>query len=172
MFITKDSVVTATYELREDSATGEVIEIADAAHPFVFLFGHGQLLPDFEKNLKGLKEQDTFSFHIPADRAYGVADPEAVVELPTDLFLDPESNKLDPQVVVGATLRLENEHGELLEGVVMDIADDMVVMDFNHPMAGINLHFTGTVLNIRMATASELAHGHVHGPGGHHHHDH
>lgn len=169
MFVTKDTVVTVSYHLRESNADGDTIEIADSANPFVFLFGKGHLLPDFEKHLKGLKMDDTFSFSIAAAQAYGIADPEAVVELPADMFADPEGNGLDPNVQIGATLQLQNESGELMEGTVMDISEDMVVLDFNHPMAGIDLHFTGTVLNVRQATASELTHGHVHGPGGHHH---
>ncbi len=169
MFIVKDTVVTVSYHLRESDAAGNTIEIADANNPFVFLFGHGKLLPDFEKNLKGLKIADSFSFSIPAADAYGIADPEAVVELPADMFDDPEGKGLDAHVKIGALLQMQNEHGELLEGIVMDISDDIVVMNFNHPMAGIDLHFTGTVLDIRAASTTELAHGHVHGPGGHHH---
>jgi len=169
MFIVKDTVVAVTYHLRERDANGDTIEIADAGHPFVFLFGHGQLLPDFEKNLKGLKIDDTFSFSISAANAYGVVDPEAVVELPVDMFADPDGGGIDSHVQIGAALQLQNESGELLEGIVIDISDEIVVMDFNHPMAGIDLHFTGTVLDIRTATPSELEHGHVHGSGGHHH---
>ncbi|MPL72138.1 FKBP-type peptidyl-prolyl cis-trans isomerase SlyD [bioreactor metagenome] len=168
MIISKNKVVSLTYELKLDNAEGEVVDMADAAQPLVFLYGAGNMLPKFESNLAELKANDDFEFTLSSDDAYGPVIEEAVVELPIDIFM--VDGKIDPDMLfVGNVIPMQDNEGRPLDGTVVSISDDKVKMDFNHPMAGKTLHFTGKILELREATAEEISHGHVHGPHGHHH---
>ncbi|KAF5066791.1 FKBP-type peptidyl-prolyl cis-trans isomerase SlyD [anaerobic digester metagenome] len=168
MVISKNKVVSLTYELKLDNAEGEVVDMADAAQPLVFLYGAGNMLPKFESNLAELKADDNFEFTLSSDDAYGPVIEEAVVDLPIDIFM--VDGKIDPDMLfVGNVIPMQDNEGRPLDGTVVSITDDKVKMDFNHPMAGKTLHFTGKILELREATAEEISHGHVHGPHGHHH---
>lgn len=168
MIISKNKVVSLTYKLKLDNAEGEVVDMADAAQPLVFLYGAGNMLPKFESNLAELKANDDFEFTLSSDDAYGPVIEEAVVELPIDIFM--VDGKIDPDMLfVGNVIPMQDNEGRPLDGTVVSISDDKVKMDFNHPMAGKTLHFTGKILELREATAEEISHGHVHGPHGHHH---
>lgn len=168
MIVENNNVVSVNYHL-SIKGTGEQVEQTSKEHPFVFLFGAGGLLEDFENNLKGKKAGDTFDFFIEHSRGYGVRDEQHVVMIPIDAFLG-EDGKLDSEnVKVGVTLPMVDNEGHRLYGKVLEITAEFVKMDFNHPLAGKDLHFKGEVLDIRAATPDELAHGHVHGEHGHHH---
>lgn len=159
MTITDNKVVALSYELRLNDADGEFVERTEAGQPLVFLFGAGQMIPDFEKNVEGLAVGDTFAFGITAENAYGPIDEEAVVELPLSVFKGAED-----MLEVGALIPMQNDQGHFLQGLVVEILEDAVLMDFNHPMAGKDLFFTGEIEELRDATEEEVAHGHVHGP--------
>lgn len=165
MKISKNTVVSLAYELRNGDAQGEVLELVNHNEPFIFLFNGGYLLPDFEKSIEGLTTGDKFNFTISAENAYGQHDPDSVAELPIDIFIIDGELAAD-MLKIGNLVPLRNEEGHVVEGVIVQIEDDYVVMDFNHPLAGIDLCFSGRVIDVREATESELAHGHVHGPGG------
>ncbi|MBC7451346.1 MAG: FKBP-type peptidyl-prolyl cis-trans isomerase [Cytophagales bacterium] len=165
--ISENKVVRLTYELRENGNT-EIIEKVEVDQPFTFLFGVGGLLPEFEENLNGLKEGDSFDFSIMTDNAYGPIDPSAVVEIPKDAFM--VDGKLQEDMLqVGSVLPMRDNEGNFLQGTIMDVKSDVIMMDFNHPLAGKDLHFKGVIVDVREATEEELSHGHVHGEGGHHH---
>jgi FKBP-type peptidyl-prolyl cis-trans isomerase SlyD len=90
-----------------------------------------------------------------------------VVDLPLNIFEGPD---VPADILsVGATLPMQDQDGNPMDGRVLEIGAETVKMDFNHPLAGEELHFKGEILEVREATAEELDHGHVHGPGGHHH---
>ena len=168
MTISKNKVVSLLYELRLNNTTGELVEKVDPAEPFLFLFGAGGLLPDFESNLNGKKAGDKFSFGIKSENAYGNFSLEAIVDLPKSVFV--VNGELATEMLqVGKTIPMRDEHGHPMHGKVLAVEIDKVKMDFNHPMAGKDLHFTGEILEVRNASADELSHGHVHGNGGHHH---
>jgi FKBP-type peptidyl-prolyl cis-trans isomerase SlyD len=168
MIIENNKVVSVNYNLSVKE-TGEQVEQTSKEHPFVFLFGAGGLLEDFENNLKGKKAGDTFDFFIEHSRGYGVRDEQHVVMIPIEAFLG-EDQKFDSEnVKVGVTLPMVDNEGNRLYGKVQEITLEHVKMDFNHPLAGQDLHFKGEILDIRPATEEELAHGHVHGEHGHHH---
>lgn len=168
MKIDNNTVVSVNYNLSIKGTT-EQVEQTSKEHPFVFLFGAGGLLPDFEKNLNGKNPGDAFDFFIDAANGYGVRDEQHVVMIPIEAFQG-EDGKLDEEnVKVGVTLPMVDNEGNRLYGQVMEITAEHVKMDFNHPLAGKDLHFKGEVLDVRAATEEELAHGHVHGPHGHHH---
>lgn len=169
MIIEKDKVVSVHYTLTESTATGQLVESTEGRDPLAFIYGIGSMIPDFEKNLAGLKVGDKFSFGIAAGNAYGEYDDSALVEVPKSVF-ERDGRIPDGLLDVGNVLPLTDQDGNHLEGVVAWVGLEKVKIDFNHPMAGVDLYFTGHVAEIRDADASELAHGHVHGPHGHHHH--
>lgn len=168
MTISKNKVVSLTYELKLDNAQGETVEITDSDSPLVFLYGAGNMLPKFEKNLENLKIDDNFEFTLLADDAYGHVINEAIIDLPMDIFM--VEGKIDPDMLrVGNVIPMQDNEGNPLEGMVIGVDENSVKMDFNHPMAGKNLHFAGKIIDLRDATSEEINHGHVHGAHGHHH---
>lgn len=168
MKIENNTVVSVNYLLAKKD-TGEKIEETSTQHPFVFIFGNGGLLEDFESNLLNKKAGDSFDFFIDHKRGYGVRDEQHVVMIPVDSFMG-EDGKFDSEnVQVGVTLPMVDNEGNRLYGNVVEITAEYVKMDFNHPLAGQDLHFKGEVLEVRPASQEELDHGHVHGEHGHHH---
>lgn len=168
MQIETNKVVLVHYTLTEDSAEGELIESTNGGEPLGFIYGVGMMIPDFERNLEGLKAGDHFSFGIMAANAYGEYDDNAIVEVPKNMF-EQDGKIPDGLLEVGNVLPLTDQQGNQFQGTVNWVGLEKVKLDFNHPMAGVNLFFTGHVELVRDADAGELAHGHVHGSGGHHH---
>jgi FKBP-type peptidyl-prolyl cis-trans isomerase SlyD len=170
MKIENDKVVSLSYELHseDDNKQRIFVEKQDAENPLVFIFGNGNLLPVFEENLSGKAIGDTFAFSIDAVDAYGEFDKDSVVDLPIDLFKQDGILMMDI-LKIGSSLPMADQDGNQLMGKIIAITGDAVTMDFNHPLAGKPLHFTGEVIEIREANPEELEHGHVHGAGGHHH---
>lgn len=167
MEISKDKVVSITYQLYHNDAEGELIQEVSEKDPYVFLFGAQQVLPEFETNLAGKIAGDDFSFGLKSEDSYGDRDEEQVVDLPINIFM--VDGKLADVVKLGHYVPLNDQDGNTMQGLVLEIGDETVKVDFNHPMAGMDLYFSGKVMDIREATAEEIDHGHVHGPGGHHH---
>ncbi len=162
MNISKNKVVSLSYQLRLDSKDGEIIETVNADHPLTFIYGTESLLPEFERNIENMKVGDNFAFLLTAENAYGAAIEEAVVEIPISAFM--VDGEIDNDMLVeGNAIPMTDSQGNRLNGVVVEVKSDMVVMDFNHPLAGDDLHFSGTVVEVREATPEELAHGHIHG---------
>jgi len=170
MKIAEDKAVAVNYHLTasKDNGPEELVEQTTADRPFVFLYGFGQLLPDFEANLSGKSKGDKFDFRISADKGYGIIEKDYVVKVNREAFIV-EGKFDDSRVKLGADITMHDQEGNQLIGKVIEIAESHVTMDFNHPLAGFDLHFVGEVLEVRDATPEELDHGHVHGPGGHHH---
>jgi FKBP-type peptidyl-prolyl cis-trans isomerase SlyD len=165
MQIEKNKVVSLTYTLTLDN--GEIADTATKEQPFVFIHGVGQTLPKFDTELKGLKAGDTFEFEIEAKDAYGVSNEEYKVNVPREVFSGPEvpADILE----IGNMVPMQDDQGNPMNGIILSFDDQSVLIDFNHPLSDQNLHFKGDILSLRDATAEELAHGHVHGEGGHHH---
>ncbi len=168
MVIDTNKVVSVNYTLSV-KGTEEQIEQTSKEQPFVFLYGAGGLLEDFENNLKGKKAGDTFDFFIDHARGYGVRDEQHVVMIPMEAFLGEDEKFDEENVKIGVTLPMVDNDGNRLYGKVEEITQEHVKMDFNHPLSGQDLHFKGEVLEVRAATEEELAHGHVHGEHGHQH---
>jgi FKBP-type peptidyl-prolyl cis-trans isomerase SlyD len=163
--VAPNHVVSISYTL--SLADGEVADFAEADAPLVFIHGIGQTLDAFDARLEGLNVGDGFSFKLPAEEGYGMHTDEWIVELPKSVFGgdDVPADLLQ----LGAMLPMQDQDGNPMDGEVIEFGAATVKMDFNHPLAGEALHFTGTILAVREATAEELDHGHVHGEGGHHH---
>lgn len=168
IIVENNKVVSLNYRLT-DHNTGEQIEETTEANPMVFLFGVGGVIPEFEENISGKKVGDTFEFVIIADNAYGQYSDGQLAEIPKDVFFDEEGNFDEEYFIVGAVIPMSNSEGHQLRGKIVEINEETIRMDFNHPLAGTDLHFTGEIIDVREATEDELSHGHVHGPGGHHH---
>jgi len=145
-----------------------LVEKVVKEHPMLFLFGVSGLPEKFEENIEGLKTGDKFEFSVESDDAYGEFDEESIVNIPIEVFK--VDNKFDSEKFsVGAVIPMSDESGHTMRGKILEVNSEDIKMDFNHPLAGKNLYFNGEVVSIREATAEELAHGHVHGEGGHHH---
>ncbi len=108
---------------------------------------------------------DTFDFRIAPEKGYGEIDPGAIVDLPRSLF-EEEGVNTDELLVLGNSIPMTNEEGDRLQGIVVDIKEGLVTLNFNHPLAGREMDFSGKIVLVREATATELEHGHVHGDGG------
>ncbi|MBN2728030.1 MAG: peptidylprolyl isomerase [Bacteroidales bacterium] len=168
MKIENDKVVSVTYSLKENDENGALLEETNENGPLVFLYGHGNLIPGFEKNLKDLGLNDSFAFTVSPEEGYGEYVKENVAEIPSQIFM--QEGKMNTELVqVGRILSLQDQEGRVFNGKVLSIAEETITMDFNHPMASKTLHFSGKVIEIRDASEEELSHGHVHGAHGHQH---
>ncbi len=168
MKIADNAVVSMTYTLTENDENGSTIQEVNKDKPFVFIYGSGFLLPKFEENILGLEAGKSYAFSLESDAAYGPIREDALMELDKKIF--EIEGKIDENILfVGNDIPMQNNDGQTVMGKVMEISDDKVKMDFNHPLAGVNLHFKGEILDIREATPEEIEHGHVHGADGHEH---
>lgn len=168
MKIGKHTVVTLHYKLQEGTPSGNLIEETTGGEPLVFLQGVGQMIPEFERQLEGKAAGDTFSFGIKSADAYGEYDDEAKIKIPIETFM--VDGELATELLQeGKPIPMRDQEGNIIYGTVLDVGEKEVGMDFNHPMAGIDLHFSGKIEELREATQSEIDHGHVHGARGHEH---
>jgi FKBP-type peptidyl-prolyl cis-trans isomerase SlyD len=154
--ISKNSMVTLSYDLHIEDENGEVIEKATEEKPLQFLFGAGLMLPKFESYLAGLNEGEPFTIRLAKHDAYGDVNEDAIVELPKDVFLV-DGNFDDELISVGNTVPMMSSNGQRLNGHVLEVTDEIVKMDFNHPLAGEDLYFSGKVLGVREASDEEIA---------------
>ena len=166
--IAANKVVSLNYRLKENNAEGKLIEETYGANPLVFIYGIGAMIPKFEEELAGKKQGDAFAFGIAAADAYGDIDENMKVNVPLDIFK--QDGKIEEGLLtIGNVLPMQDNQGNRMDGKVVSVGENDVKMDFNHPLAGVNLYFEGDIVEVRDATPEELEHGHVHGPGGHHH---
>ena len=163
--ISPEKVVSVSYTLTLDN--GSIADEADSSQPFLFIHGIGQTLPAFDEHLSGLSAGDVFNFKLSADDAYGAPNAAWIIDIPKNIFDGPDVPADILQI--GAILPMQDQSGNPMDGKIIEIGTDAMKMDFNHPLAGEALSFSGSILEVRDATAEELEHGHVHGPGGHQH---
>jgi len=166
MKIDKDMVVSLTYELRTTTNEKELIEKVQKDKPLEFITGRGFLLPKFEENLTGLCVGDQFDFILQSNDAYGDFTEKAIIPVPISAFL--VDGKVDHDILtIGNVIPMIDQDGNKLNGVVVELTETEVKMDFNHPLAGEDLHFKGQVEEIRVATEEELSHEHIHSHSDH-----
>ena len=164
----QNTVVKLSYELRTEP-NGQIMDAADKDHPFAFLFGHGNVLDHFEKNLEGLIAGNQFNFELTAEDGYGEYDEQAVIQLNKEVFAV-DGAVQEGMLFVGNIVPLQDQNGNPFQGRVVDIAGEMVTVDLNHPFAGKPLLFSGEIIEVREPHAVEIEHGHVHEHGDHSHH--
>jgi FKBP-type peptidyl-prolyl cis-trans isomerase SlyD len=163
MKIAKDKVVSVTYELSILNNDTEIIEKVTDQRPLTFLLGHNNLLPKFELALTGLQTGESFDFILNSNEAYGQIIQEAVIELPKSVFKN--DDQIDESLFfIGNVVPMMDKDGNHFNGKIIELYDDKVKMDFNHPLAGEDLHFKGQVIEVREALEEEIAHGHIHNP--------
>ena len=156
MKIDRNAHVTVSYELRLNGVDGEMVEQTEADAPLEFVFGTGKMLEMFEQKLEGLVAGNDFQFELKADEAYGELNPNAVVDIPTNIF-EQNGQVQEGLLEVGNQIPMQDSNGNRLTGIVLEVEDNIVKMDFNHPLAGEDLFFSGKVLGVREATEDELA---------------
>ena len=161
MKVEKNKVVSVSYKLNENDINGAELDNAGENNPLSFIFGIGQLIPGFEKNILDKTAGDNFEFNVSPEEAYGDYDENAVIDLPIDIFM--KDGKVDNEILkVGNIIPLQDNEGHVFQGKILKIGLEKVQVDFNHPLAGITLFFSGKILNVRDASEEELAHRHVH----------
>lgn len=154
---TPNKYVTVAYELYTDNDKGihELVEKAHIEHPFQFISGLGIALDSFESKILALAEGETFDFVLKVDEAYGPYEQDHVIELPKETFAI--NGRFDKDMVYpGAVLPLVNADGMRFQGLVLELKDNTVIIDLNHPLAGKDLHFKGQVVTMRDATNEEI----------------
>jgi FKBP-type peptidyl-prolyl cis-trans isomerase SlyD len=162
MQIAQDKVVSIHYTLKNDA--GEVLDSSSGGDPLAYLHGQGNLVSGLEKALEGRQAGDKLSVRVEPADGYGVRDDGLLQQVPRRQFGG-------ANVQPGMQFHAQTSGGHARVVTVVRITGDMVTVDGNHPLAGENLNFDVEVTDVREASAEELEHGHVHGPGGHHHHD-
>ncbi len=163
-----NTVVKISYELRNEPQ-GQIVDSADKENPFSFLFGHGNVLEKFEKNLEGLVAGNQFHFSLTPEEGYGTYDEEAVIQLEKNAFAV-DGKVQEEMLFVGNVVPLQDQNGNPFQGRIVNIILDKVTVDLNHPFAGKPLLFSGEVIEVREPHPVELEHGHVHEHGDHSHH--
>ena len=143
--VERTSLVEVAYTLRADGPKGEELETCTEEAPFVFRMGGEEALEAFEQRLLGKKAGEPFSFVIACEDAYWDETEEAIVALPKKTFM--VDGKIDEEVMKpGEVVPLEDDEGNELIGVVVELEGDVVHVDFNHPLAGLDLHFEGVIV--------------------------
>lgn len=157
METSENKYITVAYKLYSiEDGERDFEEEAPAAHPFQFISGLGMVLDSFEEQLINLKPGDKFDFTIAAENAYGEYDEQHVIDLPKNIFMI--DGKFDAErIKEGAIVPLMTSDGQHINGSVVEVQADTVVMDMNHPLAGCDLNFVGEVVTNRPATNDELA---------------
>lgn len=153
--IRKNTIATIQYSVT-DAADGKLLQKVSGEDQQEFLFGNQLLLEVFEYHLQGLSAGDSFEFQAGSEEAYGPIDPKAIVDLPIQTFAE-EDGRIDHEVVqVGHVFPMGDRQGNQLYGKIIRKKDDWITMDFNHPMAGKDLRFSGKILAVREASPDEI----------------
>ena len=157
MKISANKYVAVIYDLNVgEGEERELMEKATREVPLKFIYGMGMMIPAFEEALMGLEEGEKFDFSITPENAYGEYNEEHVLDLPKSIF--EVDGKFDSEMVKeGNTIPMMDASGQRINGSVLEVKDDVVVMDFNHPLAGETLHFKGEVIDVHEPTAEEIA---------------
>ncbi len=168
--VEKGKVIGISYNLKVDNGeTGmQQWENVPENAPFLFLAGSDSVFPKFEASLLGKSVGDSFSVFIDFENAYGDYFEERKTIIPKANFKQ-EGKKNQDMLRVGKVIPMQDEKGNQIKGEITKIDYLGVHMDFNPPLAGYDLSFEGKIISIRDAEPEEISHGHVHGPGGHHH---
>ena len=160
MQIGERTVATFHYTLTD--AAGKVIDSSDGRAPLSYLHGAGNIVPGLEKQMSGKQQGDVFNVVVDPEEGYGMPNPAMVQVVPREALQGVET------LEVGMEFQADTPQGPM-SVAISKIDGDQVTVDGNHPLAGQPLHFAIEVTDVRDASLEELTHGHVHGPGGHHH---
>ncbi len=160
MKIAEKHVVTLNYTLKDND--GEIIDQAQDGS-FAYLHGAQNIIPGLENALTGKAVGDQLQVKVSPEEGYGQRDENRVEDVPREMF--PADQEIEPGMVFHA----QGPNGEMITVTVVEVGDDTIKIDSNHALAGVELNFDVEIMGIREAEDVEIEHGHVHGPGGHHH---
>jgi len=160
MQIESNAVVTLHYTLKDND--GKIIDQSDDGS-FLYLHGAMNIIPGLENALTGKAAGDELSVSVTPEQGYGVKDPARIQDVPKEMF---EGND---DIKVGVQFHAEGPDGAAVVVTVVEVKDDVVVIDGNHALAGVDLNFDVKIVEVRAASEEEVSHGHVHGPHGHAH---
>lgn len=161
MQIADKMVVTLDYTLTDNA--GNVIDKTDGSGDFAYLHGAGNIIPGLESELAGQAVGASLQVTVSPENGYGPRHDELKQDVPRAAFEGVES--IEP----GMQFQVQGPNGEAHIVVVTNVTDEQITVDGNHPLAGMELNFDVTIVDIREASEEELTHGHVHGPGHAHH---
>ncbi|NBP69568.1 MAG: peptidylprolyl isomerase [Cytophagia bacterium] len=156
MQITKNTVAAIHYTLTDNS--GKILDSSSGREPLYYIQGIGNLILGMEEGLEGKKKGDKLQIKVSPEKGYGVKDPAMVQQVPLKAF---------GGEMVSPGMKFQTNQGHVVTVTAVDA--ESVTVDANHELAGVELNFDVEVMEVRNATAEEISHGHVHGPGGHHH---
>lgn len=156
MQITKHKVASIHYTLTDND--GKILDTSDGREPLAYIQGIGNLIPGMEDGLEGKSKGDKFDIKVSPEKGYGVKDDKLEQRVPRSAFGDQE-------IKVG--IQFQTNQGGVVTVTKVGLSE--ITVDANHPLASVELNFVVEVMDIRNATEDEIAHGHVHGVGGHHH---
>jgi FKBP-type peptidyl-prolyl cis-trans isomerase SlyD len=160
MQIGDQKVVTLHYTLTDND--GKVIDKSEDGS-FAYLHGASNIIPGLEDALTGKSAGEEMSVSVSPEQAYGVRDESMLQQVPKNMFEDAS------QIAVGTQFHAQGPNGEMLVVTVLEVEEEHVIVDGNHPLAGVELNFDVKIIDVRDASEEEVEHGHVHAPGGHHH---
>lgn len=161
MLIARNKVVRFDYTLTDDSQ--QVIDSSQGNEPLTYLHGSRNIIPGLEQALEGKKAGESLNVRVAPAEAYGERDDSLTQSVPREMFED------NQQIEVGMQFHSADPEGNTTVVTVVNVTEESVTVDANHPLAGVPLNFAVTIVEVRDATPEELEHGHVHGPGGHQH---
>ncbi len=156
MKISKNKVASIHYTLTDNA--GKVLDSSDGRDPLHYLHGAGNLIIGMEEGLEGKSKGDKFTIKVPPSKGYGEIDPAMTQQVQRSAFGDQPVKK---------GMKFSTGSGAVV--TVVEVGLDSVTIDANHELAGVELNFVVEVVDVRDASQEEVSHGHVHGPGGHHH---
>jgi len=156
MQITKHKVAAIHYTLTDND--GNILDSSNGREPLHYIQGIGNLILGMEEGLEGKQKGDRFNIKVSPEKGYGVKDPAMMQKVPVKAFGGED---------VKPGMKFHTNEGHVV--TVTEVSNDIVTVDANHALAGVELNFAVEVVEVRNATTDEITHGHVHGPGGHHH---
>lgn len=157
MLITKETVASIHYTLTDNE--GNILDSSAGREPLQYLHGAGNLIMGMEEGLEGKTKGDKLKLKISPAKGYGEKDDSLIQKVPRSAFGTQKVEK---------GMQFQTNNGQVV--TVTHVGLESITVDANHPLAGVELNFDVEVLSVRTATSDEVSHGHVHGPGGHHHH--
>lgn len=160
MQIAENTAVTFHYTLTSDA--GEVIDSSSGREPLAYLHGAGTIVPGLESAMEGRAPGDRFEVKVSPEEGYGPRHEGMIQSVPRSAFQGVD------RIEVGMQFQARGPQGSM-SVTVTEVSDEQVTVDGNHPLAGQNLNFAIEVVSVREASAEEIAHGHIHGPGDHEH---
>ncbi|MBK5279882.1 MAG: peptidylprolyl isomerase [Bacteroidia bacterium] len=156
MQIAKHKVASIHYTLTDND--GKILDSSVGREPLNYIHGAGNLIPGMEEGMLGKIKGDKFDLKVPPEKGYGVKSDKMLQKVPRSSF---------GKQPVEIGMQFQTDNGQVVTITNIDL--DSITVDGNHPLAGVELNFAVEILEVREATPDEISHGHVHGPGGHHH---